>query len=267
MYTIHFSDIISVISLAVSIYAVREARNNRNLNYRSLKSDKLDRYGRELHNIKECTEEPIDQLRHEAFMSFDKIGKYIDNYSGGATGGRPARHILYDLCSAFFDDLIFKVGLNSPFLWHKLEVINRIDDPTAFFRPNEQMLRAYEILQTAIPESERQAVVDTALDLSNEYRSIHKGLMSLLQENIEKIDLFIKENEYEEFKIDESDAGKKLIVEKNKYQEILELGLMDSEKFIMNSKNKPENWQLNETIYIAVVLYIVSQYNHWGLYR
>ena len=256
--------IISGISLVISIWAIFEAKKARLLNYRSIKADKLDRYGAELYEIRNSTREDLEELSCKAWAAYEQAGKYLDRYSGAVTGGRPARHILFDFCFGFWEQYSRKIGKTGPFIWFEFEKILRIDNSPDDLKDYFKVLSSYETLCAAIPESDRQMVFDAIFAFSENYRTLHLEIYDRLKEKSKKIDTLIDRNEHEEFKVYESASGKKLISENLKYKELLNLGLDDVKGFTESSRMKPDGWQLIETLYTLVILYFVGEYDKWG---
>ena len=209
-------------------------------------------------NYEEIHDIDLEWLSNKAYIAYNEAGKYLDRYSGPVTGGRPARHILYDFCSDFWESTIRHLGQGGQHIcWHQLnDFYEREKYPDIFGRA----LSAYKILCAAIPKSDREAVFNEIFSISEDYMKSYSKISHILEMKSERLDTLIENDE----NLSESKSGKKLISENLIYKEWLKLGLDDVKRFVENSKEKPDGWQFRETLYILLTLYIVSKYDKWG---
>lgn len=263
------SIVIAGISLFISIlsliYVKHAYQNNRQTSIANL----LDKYGEELYKIQNITSKEIEELKTEASLAHQDIGKLFDKFSNSTYGGRPARHILGDLFDEIFKDFIPSIGSNSISIWDKLQIVLNFDEDYyrpehKCFYPNQKAKNIYAILLSMIPETEYDNLIKNVVDSSTSYYEKHKVLIPVLEESINKLDDLIKRNEHETFKLSESEAGQKLLAENKKYNNLKEIGLEDAFSFIKKDKNKPRTWEVREAIYIYSALVLISQYNYWN---
>lgn len=212
-------------------------------------------------NYEEIHDLDLEWLSNKAYIAYDESGKYLDKYSGSVTGGRPARHILYDFCSDFWEKSIKHLGGGGPYIcYHQLNKFLEIDKHPDILRKYGRSLSAYKILCSTIPESDRQAVFDEIFSISKDYMKSYSEISHILEMKSEKLDTMIENND----DLSESKSVKKLISENMRYKEWLKLGLDDVKDFVENPKEKPDGWQFRETLYMLLILYIVSKYDKWG---
>ena len=246
--------IISIISVVISIWAIVEARKARSLNYRSIKADRLDKYGTELREIQNSISDDLNRLSDFAWSAYEDSEKYLNKYLGYDRG------VLYRFCSGFCDRSIQAIGTNDPFIyWHYLRKIDALEKQPEILKNCGEASSSYEAL-TAIPESDWPEIFNTIFNFSENYRKLHSEICAKIYEKIEQLDALIDRNKHEEIKLEESDIGRKLNAEKRKYNELQQLGLRHAEPFTANSRWSP----LIETLCMLSTLYIVGKYEEWG---
>lgn len=212
-------------------------------------------------NYEEIHDIDLEWLSNKAYIAYNEAGKYLDRYSGPVTGGRPARHILYDFCSDFWEKSIKLLGQEGPCIcWHQLDKFYEMDKHPEALKKYGMVLSAYKILCAAIPESDRAAVFNEIFSISKDYMKSYSEISHILEMKSARLNTQIENNE----NLSESKSGKKLISEYLIYEEWLKLGLDDVKRFVENSNNNSDGWQFRETLYVLLTLYIVSKYNKWG---
>ncbi len=212
-------------------------------------------------NYEEIHDIDLEWLSNKAYIAYNEAGKYLDRYSGPVTGGRPARHILYDFCSDFWKKSIKLLGQEGPCIcWHQLNKFYEMDKHPGALNKYDMVLSAYMILCAAIPESDREAVFNEIFSISKDYMKSYSEISHILEMKSARLNTQIENSE----NLSESKSGKKLISEYLIYKEWLKLGLDDVKRFVENSKEKPDGWQFRETLYVLLTLYIVSKYDKWG---